>query len=69
MIFLDGKRSRMYNDKTTKGKMFVEYLSLVLHNRLLAVQTELKRIDLKCYRKMMVRSIVRELSEVIFTKI
>ena len=65
---LDGKRFRTHNDKTTKGKMFVEFISLILHNRLSAAQNELKRIDLKRYRKMTVGVMVRELSDVIFTK-
>ena len=65
---LDGKRFRTHNDKTTGGKMFVEFISLILHNRLLAAQNELKRIDLKRYRKLTVGVMVRELSDVIFTK-
>ena len=65
---IDGKRFRTHNDKTAKGKMFVEFISLILHNRLLAAQNELKRIDLKRYRKMTVGVMVRELSDVIFTK-
>lgn len=65
---LDGKRFRTHNDKTAKGKMFVEFISLILHNRLLAAQNELKRIDLKRFRKMTVSVMVRELSDVLFTK-
>ena len=48
--------------------MFVKFIALILHNRLLAAQNELKRIDLKRYRKMTVGVMVRELSDVIFTK-
>ena len=65
---LDDKRPRTHNDATAKGKMFVEFIALILHNRLLAAQNALKRADIKRFRKLTATVMVRELNDIIFVK-